>query len=292
MLSLADYRSVVALYEERHFVRAASVLGVTQPALTSRLRRIETHLGTRLFQRGRGGVEPTAAGISFTESARRILDLAEEAADAARGAGQGLGQTLRLGMTQIAALQVVVPLLDAFRRAHPYARIRLTEGSTARLEAEVEQNLLDAAFVHPPFHQPGLSELPLTAQGLVKFDARPQPGASSPVIRYTRQEAPVLVAEIERKAPNRDGFDATVEVDTALGALVLSQAGYGPCIVPRGFLDLLGPSFSASGETDAGVSGIGIELGTSLVWRSLDRRPMVTELITIGRQLTTELEQG
>ena len=199
MLSLADYRCVVALYEERHFVRAAGLLGVTQPALTSRLRRIETHLGVRLFQRGRGGVEPTAAGVSFTESARRILDLSEEAADRARGAAQGLGQTLRLGMTQIAALQVVVPLLDAFRREHPYARIRLTEGSTARLEAEVEQNLIDAAFLHPPVHQPSLSEQPLTRQSLVEYAARPQPGERPPVVRYTRQDAPVLVAEIDRK---------------------------------------------------------------------------------------------
>lgn len=292
MLSLADYRCVVALYEERHFVRAAGLLGVTQPALTSRLRRIETHLGVRLFQRGRGGVEPTAAGVSFTESARRILDLSEEAADRARGAAQGLGQTLRLGMTQIAALQVVVPLLDAFRREHPYARIRLIEGSTARLEAEVEQNLIDAAFLHPPVHQPSLSEQPLTLQSLVEYDARPQPGERPPVVRYTRQDAPVLVAEIDRKTPNRAGFEATVEVDTALGALVLSRAGYGPCIVPRSFLNLVGPSFAENGEADPGGSAIGIDLGTSLVWRSLDRRPMVTALVSVGRRTAAELKQG
>ncbi|WP_375594575.1 LysR family transcriptional regulator [Algihabitans albus] len=58
MLSLTDYRSVIALYEERHFARAAQVLGVTQPALTSRLRRVEEQLNVRLFDRGRGESDP------------------------------------------------------------------------------------------------------------------------------------------------------------------------------------------------------------------------------------------
>ncbi len=55
MLALQDYRAVVALLEERHFGRAARRLGVTQPALTARLRRIEDGLGARLFERGRAG---------------------------------------------------------------------------------------------------------------------------------------------------------------------------------------------------------------------------------------------
>ena len=279
MLSLTDYRSVIALYEERHFARAAQVLGVTQPALTSRLRRVEEQLNVRLFDRGRGGVRPTAAGASFTESARRILDLAEEAVDAARGAEKGLGQTLRLGMTQIAAVQVVVPLLEAFRREHPYARIRLTEGTSAELEAEIEQNLIDAAFLHPPVHQPSLSEQHLATQRLAKYDARPRPGKVPPIIRYARPEAPVLMAEIDRKDPDRGPFDSTVEVDTALGALVLSEAGYGPCIVPERF-----PNPFEKTNAEVADEPIDIELGTSLVWRRLDRRPTVMTLVAIARR--------
>ena len=61
----------------------------------------------------------------------------------ARDAYRGLGQHLRIGLTQIAAVQVVVPVLKAFREENPFARIRLSEGTSASLETQVEQNLID-----------------------------------------------------------------------------------------------------------------------------------------------------
>ncbi|HIC81626.1 MAG TPA: LysR family transcriptional regulator, partial [Kiloniellaceae bacterium] len=79
MAALQDYRCVIALLDARHFGRAAERLGVTQPALTARLRRLEAELQVRLFERGRSGVEPTAAGLVFAEGAQRVLDAAEEA---------------------------------------------------------------------------------------------------------------------------------------------------------------------------------------------------------------------
>ena len=279
MFSITDYRCVVALHEERNFARAAVTLGVSQPALTSRLRRVEEQLGVKLFERGRHGADPTPAGNSFTEAARRIIEIAEQAVGAARDADRGLGQHLRIGMTQIAAVQIVVPILQAFRRENPYARIRLSEGTSAMLETQVEQNLIDVAFLHPPVHQAGLSELHLMSQQLAKYDAKASSGNDMPTIRYTRKDAPVLVAEIDRKEP--DGIDrhALAEVDTVLGAIILSHAGYGPLIAPRGF-----PSLFETAAECVNEKPLDIELGTSVVWRSLDRRPMVRALLEICRR--------
>ncbi|MEM8837701.1 MAG: LysR family transcriptional regulator [Pseudomonadota bacterium] len=279
MFAILDYRCVVALVEERSFSRAATVLGMSQPALTARLRRIEEQLEVRLFERGRHGADPTPAGRAFTESARRIIDMAERSVEVARDANRGLGQHLRIGMTQIAAVQVVVPILSAFREENTFARVRLTEGITATLEAQVEQNLIDVAFLHPPVHTAGLSELFLTSSPLEKRDARASPRDRPPTIRYTRKEAPVLVAEIDRQEPEGIDADAMAEVDTILGAITLSYAGYGPFVAPQNF-----PSPFEESDAYADAHPLDAKLGTSIVWRSLDRRPMVTALLDICRR--------
>ncbi len=278
MFSILDYRCVVALHEERSFVRAAEALGLSQPALTARLRRMEEQLEVRLFDRGRRGAEPTPAGTAFVEAARQIVELAEQSLDVARDANRGLGQYLRLGMTQIAAVQVAVPILTRFRQANPFARLRLTEGTSAGLERLVEQNLIDLAFLHPPIHHAGLSEHHLMSQPLARYDGAPGTAERRPTIRYTRKDAPVMVAELDRQDRGGAEADALVEVDTALGAMVLSHAGYGPCVVPARY-----PSPFATSETSKAAPTLDLELGTSVVWRSLDRRPMVVEFLRICR---------
>ena len=279
MFSITDYRCIVALNEERNFARAAATLGISQPALTGRLRRVEEQLGVKLFERGRQGANPTPAGNAFTESARQIIEMAEQAADTARDADRGLGQHLRIGMTQIAAVQIVVPILETFRRENPYARIRLLEGTSAALETQVEQNQADVAFLHPPIHQAGLSELRLMSQQTAKYTARTSVSKDMPAIRYVRKDAPVLVAEIDRKEQDTLDRHALVEANTLLGAIVLSHAGYGPFFAPKDF-----PSPFGTSEERLDDNPLDIELGTSIIWRSLDRRPMVRALLDICRR--------
>ncbi|MEO1001141.1 MAG: LysR family transcriptional regulator [Pseudomonadota bacterium] len=273
MISLQDHEAVIALFEERHFGRAARRLGVTQPALTSRLRRLESEIEARLFERSRSGVEPTAAGLAFLEGARRVLDAAAETLEAVRSAQSGFGLTLRLGTTEIAAYQLVVPCLEAFRRAHPMARLRLTSGTSATLERDLEQNLIDAAFLHPPLHAPGLSERVLTRVAIARRNGHPE-GEGEPPIRYPRSEAPVMMGEIDRHSPEETPpLAARAEADTAIAALTLSAAGYGPAFVPAGFPDLgLG---TPAPEVPLGD----MRLATSIAWRSLDRRPAVRALL-------------
>ncbi|MEL6196177.1 MAG: LysR family transcriptional regulator, partial [Myxococcota bacterium] len=186
----------LALVEERHFGRAARRLRVTQPALSSRLRRLEESLGVRLFMRDRSGVEPTAEGRAFTETARRVLDAHAEALESVRSVVDGFGMVLRLGTTQLATHHGLVPALSAFRHAYPRARVRLIEGTTWSLERDLEQGHLDMAFLHPPLHAPGLSLRVLGSAQVVLATLSPE--ATDEVVRYPRSEAPVMMGALER----------------------------------------------------------------------------------------------
>ncbi|MDX8355024.1 LysR family transcriptional regulator [Cognatiyoonia sp. IB215182] len=278
MLAILDYEAVIAIAEEGHFGRAARRLGMTQPALSSRLRRIEEHLDARLFERDRGGVRLTPAGEQFLEGAERVIVAANEAADSARSAQAGLGQTLRIGMTQIAAYQVVVPTLLAFRELHPRARLRLYENTTAALERQLEQSRIDVAFIHPPFHAPGLTERKLASVRLARFNAKPDEKRPRPLIRFPRAEAPVLMGQIGRADADYDGPFPDTEADTMLGAIVLSRAGFGPFVAPEDY-----PSPFEKSTVCLDHSPTDMVLETSVVYRSLDRRPLLSELVKAAK---------
>ena len=63
----------LAVGEERHFGRAAERLGMEQPPLSQRIRRMEKELGAQLFDRGGGRVSLTTAGHVLMNEAPKLL---------------------------------------------------------------------------------------------------------------------------------------------------------------------------------------------------------------------------
>lgn len=180
-------------------------------------------------------------------------------------------------MTQVAAYQVMVPVLEAFRTDHQRARIRLSEGTTASLERDLEQDAIDVAFVHPPLHAPGLAEAEMTRVRLAEFDGMPDQPFRRPLIRFPRVEAPVLMGALLQREEDGDDF-AEVEADTMLGAIVLSRAGFGPFVAPEDY-----PSPFPKTAACLASQPTELEFITSVAWRRLDRRPLVEALVAAAR---------
>ncbi|GGZ86367.1 LysR family transcriptional regulator [Streptomyces subrutilus] len=94
-LELRHLQAVCRIAEAGSLGGAARRLGVSQPALSAQLRRIERVTGGELFVRGRNGVEPTALGQFVLAKARRVLSemdaLGAEAREIATGAPLRLG---------------------------------------------------------------------------------------------------------------------------------------------------------------------------------------------------------
>jgi DNA-binding transcriptional LysR family regulator len=72
-MDLRQLRHVVVLAEAGNFSRAADAVSLTQPALSRSIATLESSLGLRLFDRGRRGVVPTAAGEALVREARLLL---------------------------------------------------------------------------------------------------------------------------------------------------------------------------------------------------------------------------
>ncbi|WP_037670201.1 LysR family transcriptional regulator [Streptomyces griseus] len=83
-LDLAHVRAFVLAARELHFGRAAETLSISQQALSKRIARLESQLGTELFRRTGQGVLLTETGRRFLEPARRTLAAADQALAAVR----------------------------------------------------------------------------------------------------------------------------------------------------------------------------------------------------------------
>jgi DNA-binding transcriptional LysR family regulator len=114
-LRLVRYFTVVA--EHGSFGRAAVVLHVAQPSLSRQIRRLEDQLGVRLIDRSGQGSSLTGAGQVFLAEAKALLQAADQAARATRGAGPALT------IGHVGDL-VVTPVVRQLRERFPDATIR------------------------------------------------------------------------------------------------------------------------------------------------------------------------
>jgi DNA-binding transcriptional LysR family regulator len=164
-IELRHLRVVCAIAEAGSVTKAATQLGLAQPALTAQLKRIERSLGGELFTRDRRGVRPTPLGELVLARARLLLPatgLREEAVRLAGSdsvAGNGFGQC-RLGATNG---PVVGGLVHRLTTAHPLAHVSTyTTWSQEELAEMVLADRLDFALIGvcgdaPPPAQHGLS---------------------------------------------------------------------------------------------------------------------------------------
>lgn len=147
-MELRHLRYFVAVGEEQHFGRAAHRLRIAQPALSRQIHDLEDELGFNLFNRLPRGVKINAAGKSFLEDARRILQEVNEAKLRAERVANGQSGALRVGFTESASWHGVVPdSFRQFRRKQPNAELQLSPmRSLAQVEA-VLSGKIDAGYV-------------------------------------------------------------------------------------------------------------------------------------------------
>jgi DNA-binding transcriptional LysR family regulator len=162
-LRLVRYFTVVATHG--NFSRAAAALHVAQPSLSRQIRRLEDQLGVRLIDRTPQGSSLTKAGQAFLTEAKALLDAAQQATLAARGAGRALT------IGHVSDL-VVTPVVLRLRRRFPTAVIRtrhltwqepyaLVDGRVDALVTRLPLSLpADGLRIAVLYHEPRVAVLP------------------------------------------------------------------------------------------------------------------------------------
>jgi DNA-binding transcriptional LysR family regulator len=143
-MELRHLRYFVAIAEERSFTRAAERLLVAQPGLSTQMRRLETELGLRLFERHPRGVDLTAAGTLFLERARLALAATDAAGATGRDMISGVVGMVRLGVASEARWHRTPAVLDRFARERAGVELTMIEGYGGTLWRDLRDGHLDA----------------------------------------------------------------------------------------------------------------------------------------------------
>ncbi len=162
-MDIRYFRHFLAVADELHFGRAATRLNMAQAPLSQSIRRLEEHLGLRLFERSRQhGTRLTDAGRVLRPEARKAVKAFDAALASARSAATQVEPPVRLGFVTLGLLERLPSAITAFEGLRPGLAVQLEEGSSAALLKGVETGRLDLALVHPVADPPrGVSLEPL-----------------------------------------------------------------------------------------------------------------------------------
>ncbi len=166
-VNLQDLRYLVALAEHRHFGRAAEACNVSQPTLSSQIRKLEGELGVTLLERTNKRVDLTPVGSQVLNHARRALAEAGQIQTAAQAARDPLVGALKLGVIPTLAPYLMPLILKPLRQSCPQMPLELWEDQTRSLIEGLRHHRLDAALLATPPDAPEITELKLFDEPLL-----------------------------------------------------------------------------------------------------------------------------
>ena len=226
---LISLRAFVAVVEEGSFSTAAKHINRSQSAVSLQIAKLEDRLNTKLLERTSRVITVTAAGEIFVSYARRILELADEAALAVTAPKEST--LLRVGFAEYLVPQHLHNLLAQFRRAHPNCDLSLVLGSGSTLLSTMNRGDLDVVFAGPSAEMKGqlLWEEPLVWTG----DKHMVKDTESP-IELVLMHPPCSYRQVAFDALTREATSWKLSIDANSVHAVQSaiRAGLGVSVLP------------------------------------------------------------
>jgi LysR family hydrogen peroxide-inducible transcriptional activator len=152
-MNLRDLRYLIALADLRHFGHAAEACHVSQPTLSTQIRKLEAELGVALVERAPRHVMLTPVGVDIAERARRVLADVEQMREMARRTTDPEAGSVRLGMFPTLGPYLLPHVVPKLRARFPKLELLLIEEKTAVLLGMLRAGQLDAAVLALPLHE-------------------------------------------------------------------------------------------------------------------------------------------
>ncbi|MGA9827974.1 MAG: LysR substrate-binding domain-containing protein [Rhodanobacteraceae bacterium] len=152
-MNLRDLRYLVALAEHRHFRRAAEASFVSQPTLSTQIRKIEDELGVALVERTSRKVLLTEVGRAIVERARAALGEVDEIRAIALRTKDPESGTIRLGIFPTLGPYLLPHVIPRIRKRYPRLELLLFEEKTEVVLKKLREGRLDAGILALPLHE-------------------------------------------------------------------------------------------------------------------------------------------
>lgn len=183
-IKLDDVQAFVAVAEYGGFARAADELGITQSALSRRIKKLEEALGARLLDRTTRRVAVSVVGQEFLPEAIRLVDEFDQSLRDIRDLIQIRTGNVAISTNMTVADTLLPEIIAQFRHAHPRVRVRITESSSPGALERVLRRDSELAIAQFGEGRPELAYEPLFEDRFVLVCHRDHPLAGATDLKW------------------------------------------------------------------------------------------------------------
>ena len=233
---------LVVVARERSFSRAAEVLSRTQPAISQAVRRLETEIGEKLFDRSSKDGTLTLAGEVLLDYAKQMLNLRQTAHSAIKEM-----RDLHHGKVTISANEHTVfyllPIIHEFRKLYPMIKIEVQRGVASRIPKEITAREVELGVISFKPTDTSVKSIPVLVDELALIVAPTHPLANKTSVSVKELGVETFIAHnahspyrqkvIETFEKNNTRLNISVELPSLEAIKKLVEKGAGVALVPK-----------------------------------------------------------
>lgn len=242
-IDLRDLSLFNLIAESKSLTRAAERNHLSLPAVSARIKDLESEAGVRLLYRTPRGVALTPAGQSLLRHARTILSEVEHMKSELQRFGEGVQGSIRVFANTTAVTEFMPEVLATFLAAHPKVDVDLQERPTAEIIRGVLDGMTDLGITSGPINADGLELHTFSTDRLVLAVTPGHALEAEEKVRFAQivdydyiglHEGSTLQAFVDQLMQNaRRRLHIRVQVSNFESVCRMVEAGVGIGIVPE-----------------------------------------------------------
>ncbi len=240
---LLDLRAFLAVLDNGSFNRAATLLNMSQPALSRRIKGLEERLGASLIERSTRHVAPTPIGMQLQPLVRRLIDEFEDSVLSIGDLGGKQAGTVTIAAVPTAAFYFLPRVVKRFNAAYPAIRFRILDLSAIEAIESVARGEVEFGINFLGWTRTDIKFTPLLSDPFVLACRKDHPLAGRAVLRWDELQGFPLIG-VSQRSGNRDVVEQALansgvqldwffEVNHLSTSLGLVEAGLGASVLPR-----------------------------------------------------------
>ena len=167
-MTLQQLEYIIAVDNYRHFVKAADSCGITQPTLSSMIRKLEEELDVVIFDRNSHPVRPTIAGEEVLRQARMVVYHAKQLQETSLSEKKKASGNIHIGITPTIAPYIIPKLFHCVNN-NPDITMQASELHRDEVIAKLKNAELDMAIMSYPHEVGGLLSIPLYREEFLAY---------------------------------------------------------------------------------------------------------------------------
>lgn len=173
------------------FTRAANIIGISQPALSRSIQKLEHSVGKPLFERQPRGVKLSEIGVLLLDRAKQIRELVDDTISELQEVSNS--RQIRLGVIPTIAPYLLPEILKSIVCKHPKIEVHVQENTTQNIVQQCKDGEIDLAIVALPINETHLKVEPLFEDELILVVPKGHPLEKKQVIALSDiQEFPFI----------------------------------------------------------------------------------------------------